>query len=69
MWLLCRTWAARVVQILLVLGVLARVRTTVLLIQERRMAGQTKDRLAIILGSVAVLTAGAALLLKVPHQT
>ena len=57
-----RAWAARLVQIILVLGSLEWVRTLLLLVAERRAQGQTWARLAMILGLVALFTGCSALL-------
>lgn len=57
-------WAARVVQCFLVLGVLEWVRTTVVLVAERREAGDDWTRLVIILGSVALFTGASALVFQ-----
>ena len=56
-----RPWAARLVQIILVLGALEWVRTLMVLVGQRRTAGQAWTRLAIILGLVAVFTGCSAL--------
>ncbi len=56
-----RPWAARLVQIILVLGALEWIRILMVLVDERRTAGQSWTRLAIILGLVAVFTGGSAL--------
>ncbi|MHC4213593.1 MAG: hypothetical protein ACYSWP_09505 [Planctomycetota bacterium] len=59
-----RGWAVRIVQIFLVLGALEWVRTLIVLVGERRGAGQAWTRLAIILGVVAVFTGCSALVLR-----
>jgi hypothetical protein len=64
--LLRHNWAVRVVQLGLLFGAIEWVRTTILLIQERQALGQSWDRLALILGLVALLTACSALLLRAP---
>jgi hypothetical protein len=56
-----RGWVARLVQIILVLGALEWIRTLMVLVDERRIAGQAWTRLAIILGLVAVFTGCSAL--------
>jgi len=56
-----RWWAARLVQIVLVLGALEWIRTLLVLASQRRQAGQPWTRLAIILAVVAVFTACSAL--------
>jgi hypothetical protein len=56
-----RPWAARVVQVVLVLGALDWVRLLIDLTRERLAMGQPVVRLVIILGSVVLLTLGSAL--------
>ncbi|MEE9612832.1 MAG: hypothetical protein V3W19_16385 [Desulfatiglandales bacterium] len=60
--LIHRPWVARLVQIILVGGGLEWVRTLVRLASERQAIGEPWNRLAIILGGVAILTACSALL-------
>ena len=55
-----RTWAARTVQVVLVLATLEWVRTTVGLTQLRLHHGEPYLRLALILGAVTLYTALAA---------
>jgi hypothetical protein len=62
--LIRRRWAARLVQIILVLGTLEWVRTLLVLVIERYQAGQPWWRLAIILGLVALFTGSSALLFR-----
>jgi len=57
-----KPWAARLVQIVLVLGAFEWVRTLAVLVAERRATGQPWVRLAVILGLVAAFTGGSALL-------
>ncbi len=57
-----RAWAARLVQIILVLGSLEWVRTLIVLASLRRAYGMPWTRLAIIIGLVAVFTGSSALL-------
>jgi len=64
-----RTWAVRTVQIGLVLGSIEWLLTLWMLVQERRMAGMPYLRLAIILGSVAVLTGLSGLILRTKHSS
>ncbi len=56
-----RAWAARTVQIILFLGALEWVRTTIEIAFRRMDAGEPWLRMAIILGAVAVFTAVSAL--------
>ena len=59
-----RPWAARIVQAGLVLGALEWLRTLVTLVAARMEAGQPALRMAIILGSVALLTGASALVFR-----
>jgi hypothetical protein len=59
--LIGRMWAVRLVQVILVLGALEWVRTTLSIIDDRRAVGQSWTVAAIILGLVAVFTAASAL--------
>ena len=56
-----RPWVARLVQVVLLLGAMEWVRTLLVLVAERRDMGQSWGRLAAILGVVALLTLGSAL--------
>lgn len=56
-----RAWAARFVQIILALGAFEWIRTLLVLVAERQAEGQPWYRLAIILGLVVAVTAGAAM--------
>jgi hypothetical protein len=60
-----RAWAARSVQISLVIGSLEWVRTLFMLVDARRTFGQPWVRLSIILGLVALFTISSALTLQV----
>ncbi len=66
--LLCvkRAWAARVIQLALVLGGFEWVRTLIELVGQRRETGEPFIRLALILGAIAALTFLSALLLRHP---
>lgn len=59
-----RPWAARVIQWGLLFGTLEWIRALLFLLMERRQAGEPFVRLAIILGSVAAVTAASALLFR-----
>ena len=59
-----RTWAARVVQVTLVLGAIEWCRTLSSLVVERAHTGQPVGRLIAILGSVALVTLLSALLFR-----
>jgi len=58
-----RRWAARTVQVALLLGVLVWVRTTLVLADSRASAGRPYGRMVVILGAVAVVCALAVLLM------
>ena len=57
-----RPWVARLTQLLLLLGGLEWVRTLIVFAAARRETGEPWTRLAVILGSVALFTAGSGLL-------
>ena len=57
-----RAWAARLVQIMLLFGMFEWIRTLFNLIAERQLLGEPWGRLAIILGLVAIITGGSALI-------
>jgi hypothetical protein len=59
-----RPWAARLVQVALILGALEWVRTLYILVQVRIAQDQPFTRMIIILGVVAVVTFGSALLFQ-----
>jgi hypothetical protein len=59
-----RRWAARVLQVALLLGALEWIRTLLTLAGGRMQAGQPVLRLAIILGAVAAVTGLSALLFQ-----
>ncbi len=60
----CRPWAARVAQVTLALGTLEWLRTLASTASARMRAGEPVVRLTIILGAVALVTAGAALVFE-----
>lgn len=60
-----RPWAARIAQGALILGALVWAGTTVELIRLRLAHDMDWIRMAVILGSVTVITAGSALLFQV----
>lgn len=64
--LLCvrRPWAARVIQVFLICGSIEWVRTLMLRMAERRAIGQPYIRFALILGTVAIVTAASALVFR-----
>jgi hypothetical protein len=62
-----RPWAARTVQIALVLGSLEWVRTLTVLALQRQHAGVPWLRMALILGAVAALALLAAWLFRTPR--
>lgn len=57
-------WAARVVQLVLVLGAIEWMRTLYGLVQFRLAQGEPVTRLAIILGAIVVVTAVSAALFE-----
>ena len=59
-----RPWAARVIQVCLVLGSVEWLRSTISLIHSRSEMGQPFLRLAIILGGVALFTALSSLVFR-----
>ena len=59
-----RAWAARLMQIVLILGALEWLRTLYELVQVRAAYGQPFTRMMIILGVVAVISFGSALLFQ-----
>lgn len=62
-----RRWAARLVTVGLAAGAVEWLWTAVVLVQQRIALGQPWTRLALILGAVALLTAGSAILLHRPR--
>lgn len=62
-----RSWAARTVQIALLLGAVEWARTLVALAAWRSQAGEPMLRLVLILGGVALWTALSALLFQAPR--
>lgn len=62
-----RGWAARSVQVALLLGAAEWLRTLAQLVSSRTSAGQPVLRLSLILGGVALLTALSALVFLVPR--
>ena len=59
-----RPWAARIMQVLLLLGALEWLRSAIELVQARTEAGQPYLRLALILCAVLLLTALSALVVQ-----
>ena len=59
-----RPWAAYAMQILLVLGAVEWLRSTISLVQTRSASGAPFLRLAIIMGSVTLFTALSALVFR-----
>ena len=57
-------WVARLMQVVLVLGTIEWLRTSLELTQARAAQGEPYTRLAIILGAVVVATVGSALLFQ-----
>ncbi len=61
-----KPWAARLVQLGLLAGVVEWATTLYLLAQMRAAMGESTTRLVLILGIVIVVTAGSALLFETP---
>ena len=61
-----RPWAARVMQVVLTLGALEWLRTLVTLAMRRSEQGEPFLRMTLILGAVAAVTLGSALLFETP---
>ncbi len=59
-----QAWAARLTQMILILGALEWIRTLMILVTERRAIGQPWARLFLIIGGVATFTACSALLFR-----
>lgn len=59
--LIKRPWAARLVQLSMIIGAAEWVRTLLVLVADRQADGETWTRLAVILGLVAAFTAASAL--------
>ena len=59
-----RVWAARLLQVALILGCIEWLRTLVVLALQRQHAGLPWLRIALILGAVAALTAASAWLFQ-----
>ncbi len=64
--LIRRRWVARAVQVMLVIAALEWVWTAIVLAEERMAAGEPWQRMAVILGGVALWTACSALLFETP---
>lgn len=59
-----RPWAARIIQVGLLLGALEWLRALIVLVTLRMQTGEPFTRLAIILGSVAVVSVASTLLFR-----
>jgi hypothetical protein len=59
-----RPWAARLVQVYLVLGMLEWIRTLLKIVRIRHMIGDAWVRVAVILGVVALFTGACALIFR-----
>jgi len=64
MLLIRKPWVARMIQLVLILGGLEWIRTTIMLVKERQVISAPWERLALILGGVAVLTICSALVFR-----
>jgi hypothetical protein len=63
-----RRWAARTVQVALLLGAVEWVRTTLILMGERASMGMPYRRMVVILAAVAALCICSALLFRGPRM-
>ena len=59
-----KTWVARLIQLVLILGSLEWVRTLFDLVAERQALGEPWTRLALIIGVVALITGFSALVFR-----
>ncbi len=59
-----RPWAARLTQVTLAVASLEWIRTAIVIAGRRQAAGEPWTRMAIILGSVAILTLASALVFR-----
>ena len=59
-----RAWAARIIQVYLLLGSIEWIRTLIFRILERKTLGEPYIRFGFILGTVALVTAGSALMFR-----
>jgi hypothetical protein len=62
-----RSWSARVVQVLLLVGALEWLRIITGLVERRQASGLPWLRMAIILGSATVFTAGSIAAFRLPR--
>ena len=60
-------WAARLMQVLLLLGALEWIRTMLVLVAQRRSLSEPWIRMAMILSAVALFTAASALVFQSVH--
>ncbi|HVT88700.1 MAG TPA: hypothetical protein VHD56_07610 [Tepidisphaeraceae bacterium] len=67
-WLLLvrKSWTVRVIQIVLVLAAFEWLRTMVVLMNERQVAGEPWIRMVIILGAVMLFTVASGLVFAAP---
>jgi hypothetical protein len=61
-----RPWATRTLQIVLVLGAAEWIRTTMALVSARQVTGAPWERMAMILGIVALVTFASAAAFELP---
>ncbi|MBT3323249.1 MAG: hypothetical protein HN392_13275 [Anaerolineae bacterium] len=59
-----KTWVARLIQVVLILGACEWIRTLFNLVAERQLLGEPWTRLALILGVVALFTGCSALVFR-----
>jgi len=62
--LIRRSWVARLAQAVLVIGGVEWIRTLLVLVKMRQAAGEPWERLALILGGVALFTVCSALVFR-----
>jgi hypothetical protein len=62
--LMRKSWVARLVQAVLVIGGVEWIRTLLVLVKMRQAAGDPWERLALILGGVALFTVCSALVFR-----
>lgn len=61
-----RKWAARVLQVFLLLGAFEWITSTLYFVSQRQAVGEPYGRMVLILGGVAAFTLASALLLETP---
>lgn len=59
--LIKRKWITRIIQIILILGSIEWIRTIINIVQDRKSAGESWSRMALILAGVVLITALSSL--------